>query len=134
MMRKIIILFLSIVIFNSCSNNDKSNYDYQFLKIDSVEVPTSFSYGGIDQIKVKFTLPDKCYSFDRLYYEYQETTRIVAIVALIDLNNICAQETEQLEYSFSVKATQREDYIFKFWKGKDSDGNNLYEEVIVPVE
>jgi hypothetical protein len=32
-----------------------------------------------------------------------------------------------------VRASQEEDYIFKFWKGKDTNGENIFEEVIVPV-
>ncbi len=39
----------------------------------------------------------------------------------------------QEEYAFPVEATQEEDYVFKFWKGKNNEGEDVYEEVVIPV-
>lgn len=132
-MKKIILLFLSVLVFYSCLSNDEPTLKYEFLPIDSAETPTSFTFGEIDTIKIKYTLPNGCYSFDRLYYEYQDTTRVVAITALVILDAACTQALVEEEYEFPVRVSQREDYIFKFWKGEDSNGEDIFEEVVIPV-
>ena len=45
----------------------------------------------------------------------------------------CTEAIIQEETKFIVKASQQEDYVFQFFKGIDSIGTALYEEVIVPV-
>lgn len=134
-MKKITLLLLGLLIFNSCLNNDNDtpNYTFEYLPIDSAITPASFTYGAIDTITVKYTLPNGCYSFDRIYYETKDTTRIVAITAFVELDENCTEALIQEEKKFAVKASQEEDYVFKFFKGIDSNGDNIFEEVIVPV-
>jgi len=133
-MKKISLLLLGLLIFTSCLNHDDSpNYGYKFLTIDEAITPDSLTFGEKDTITVKYTLPNDCYSFDQIYYEIQDTTRIVAVTAMVFLDMDCLEEPVQEEQNFVVTASQTEDYIFKFFKGKDSDGENIFEEVIVPV-
>jgi len=132
-MKKSILLFLSVIVFYSCLSNDEPNFRYEFLTIDSAETPTSFTFGETDTIKIKYTLLNGCYSFDRLYYEYQDTTRIVAVTALVRLDVACTEALVEEEYEFPVTATQTEDYVFKFWKGEDSNGEDIFDEVVIPV-
>lgn len=68
-----------------------------------------------------------------MYYEYQDTARIVAVRALLSLEDACTENIRQEEYKFVVNVTQQEDYLFKFWKGKDSNGEDTFEEIVVPV-
>ncbi|MEE9406723.1 MAG: hypothetical protein V3V28_01485 [Polaribacter sp.] len=134
-MKKISLLLLSLFILSSCLNNDNntSNHTFEYLSIDEAITPTSFTFGEKDTITVKYSLTNGCYSFDRMYYEYEDSTRIVAVIALLDLNENCTQDIRQEEYKFEVTATQREDYIFKFYKGRDADGESIFEEVVIPV-
>jgi hypothetical protein len=132
-MKKITLLFFGLLVFYSCLNNDEPNFTYGFLPIDEVETPTNFTFGETSTITIKYTLPDGCYSFNNLYYEYNDTDRIVAVRSLVLLDDNCPAGTIQEEYKFDVTATQKEDYVFKFWKGTDNQGENIYEEVIVPV-
>jgi hypothetical protein len=37
------------------------------------------------------------------------------------------------EYSFNFQVTSTKPYIFKFWQGKDTEGNNIFLEIEVPV-
>lgn len=132
-MKKTILLVFSIVLLSSCLKNDLPNYGYEFLAIDEATTPASFTFGKKDTISIKYTLPSSCYSFDNIYYEYQDTTRIVAIRALNNLDISCTQATIAQEYKLIVNVAQQEDYVFKFFKGTDNDGKNIFEEVIVPV-
>ena len=135
-MKKFSLLLCSLFLFYSCLNNDDNtpNFTYKYLPIDEATTPANFTFGETDTIKIKYSLPDGCHFFDRLYYEYQDTTRIVAVTALVAIDTTaCTQGIIQEEYIFPVRATQQEDYLFKFYKGKDSQGNNIFEEVVIPV-
>lgn len=132
-MKNLIFLLVTAALLSSCLQNDYPSYDYKYLTIDEAIAPASFTFGQKDTIKLKYTLPNSCHSFSDVYYEYKDNTRIVAIIALVDLENVCTQVTIPKEYNLIVTATQQEDYVFKFWKGTDSDGNNIYDEIVVPV-
>ncbi|TYP99826.1 hypothetical protein C7447_101431 [Tenacibaculum adriaticum] len=133
-MKKLVFLFLSVLLFQSClGDDDTPKYNYELLTIDEAQTPDSFIYGETYDITVKYSLPNSCYFFNGLYYDYQDTIRVVAINARVRLDVDCTEEIVQEEYTFPVKVTQEKDYVFKFWKGVDDDGENIFEEVVVPV-
>ena len=133
-MKKISLFLLGLLVFTSCLNHDDSpNYKFEYMVIDEAFTPESFTFGESDTITVKYSLPNDCYTFNQIYYETQDTTRIVAVTAMVLLDADCTEEIVQEEKKFVVTASQREDYIFKFFKGKDSNDENIFEEVIVPV-
>tara|TARA_R110002050_G_scaffold342_2_gene2215 strand:- start:1076 stop:1480 length:405 start_codon:yes stop_codon:yes gene_type:complete len=133
-MKKILLLFAGLFLFYACLNNDDQvNYGYEILPIDEYTVPASFTFGEKDTVKVKYTLLNGCYNFDNIYYEYQDTARIVAVRAIVYVDENCTEMVTQKEYELIVTATQREDYLFKFYKGVDANGENIFEEVVVPV-
>ena len=134
MFKKILITTVIIFTLFSCSiDNDNSNFKIETLPIKEAIVPSEFILGEIYTLKVTYDLPNECYSFYDLFYKRVGTSREVAINATLDLNLNCTQTVIEKEYIFTVNALQREDYIFKFWKGKDNNGNDIFEEVIVPV-
>ena len=134
MIKKIIVLCLLTVFISSCLNDNEHDFTYELLSIDEAIVPASFIFGQKDTIAIKYTLKNSCYSFDNLYYEYQDTARVVAVRAFVSLEDACAEIISQKEYKFAVNVTQQEDYVFKFWKGTDSNGENIFEEIIVSVD
>lgn len=133
MFKKLTVLCLGIVLFNSCLEDNEPHFSYEILPVDEAIVPASFIFGEQDTIAIKYSLKNSCYYFDNLYYEYQDTTRIVAVRAYLSLDDACAEVITQKEYKFVVNVTQEEDYVFKFWKGTDNTGENIFEEFIVPV-
>ena len=134
-MKKITLLFVSLILFYSCldSDNDAPNLAYEILPIDEYTTPDSFTFGQRDTIKLKYSLPNGCYYFDDIYYEYQDTARVVAIRSIKDLDAVCTEAIIQYDYDLIVTATQAEDYLFKFYKGEDANGDSIFEEVVVPV-
>ncbi|MFK8059170.1 MAG: hypothetical protein AB8B78_03670 [Polaribacter sp.] len=133
-MKKLIALFLTIAIFSSCLNNrDDINFKFEILPIESYTVPAFFTYQQKDTITIKYNLPGICYNFDNIYYEYQDTARIVAVRSYIDLDVACGNVSIPKEYKLIINARQREDYVFKFYKGKDTNDKSIFEEVVVPV-
>jgi len=133
MIKNLTVLCLGIVLFSSCLGDNDPNFTFETLPIDEAIVPASFTFGEQDTIAIKYSLKNSCYSFDNLYYEYQDTTRIVAVRAYVSLDKACVETVTQVAYKFAVNVTQEEDYVFKFWKGTDTTGENIFEEFIVSV-
>lgn len=121
-MKKYTILLFGLLVFYSCfdNNQEASDYRFEYLPIDSAITPESFTFGEIDTITMTYFLPNGCYSFDQIYYEVKDTTRIVAISAIVELDMACTEALIQEEAKFTVRATQKEDYLLKFFKGKES--------------
>tara|TARA_B110000503_G_scaffold138819_1_gene225757 strand:+ start:633 stop:1034 length:402 start_codon:yes stop_codon:yes gene_type:complete len=132
-MKKILLVVFTSIVLLSCSDNDVIDFEYTFVPIDEVTAPVSFTFGETDTLKLKYTLPNSCYHFNDVYYQYRDSTRIVAISAIKELDTYCTESLITAEFNLLVTARQEEDYLFKFWIGKDSDGENIFEEVIVPV-
>ena len=130
------ITFICLLLFSviaSCSKSDEINSKIKLLPIDEAITPQSFTYGETDSISIKYSLPNGCHYYHSLYYQYQDTTRIVAVRAVELLNENCTQSVSQKERKFAVTPNQYKDYVFKFWKGVDANGEDLFEEKIVPV-
>jgi hypothetical protein len=133
-MKKVILLLLTIICFSACfDDNDLASFTLVDLPIDSYTVPDSFTFGEKDSITVRYILPDGCHSFNNLFYQIQDTARIVAVRAFLNLDRECTSAIFEEEYKFAVNVSQEEDYLFKFFKGQNDDGENIFEEVTVPV-
>lgn len=134
MIKNILILILVITTFSSCSlDDDDSNLSIETLPIKEAMVPIEFEFGSIYKLKIIYDLPSGCHTFYDLYYQYESTARIIAVNSLVNDNLACTEALIEREYEFEVNVTQQEDYIFKFWKGTDNAGNDIFEEIIVPV-
>ena len=136
MIKKFLILMVLFAGFTACSlddNNDYTDYHFEVLPIKTAQVPSEFQYGNSYAITVTFDLPSTCHYFYNLYYDYQGTSRIVAINSRVIEATGCDEEPREIEYEFMVQARQMEDYVFKFWKGEDVNGNDIFDEITVPV-
>ena len=133
-MKKHLLLVLSIILLSSCLKNTEPLQELKLLPIDEVSVPPFFTFNQVDTIKVKYTLPNSCHYFHSLYYQYQDTTRIIAIRAVKILDRSCAEVIQQKELKIPILVSQREDYLLKFWKGKDNNQEDIFEEVIISVK
>ena len=135
MVKNILTSILIIITLLSCSLNDdvNSNLTLKTLPIKEAIVPESFDFGQLYRVTVFFDLPDGCHSFYDLFYRHDGTSRIVAVNSLVNNAVSCTEAIIEKEFTFTVEVRQREDYTFKFWKGTDSNGDDIFEEVIVPV-
>jgi len=136
-MKRVVLNLVLVFLFVSCSlgddDNNANNLKLETLTIKEAIVPAEFTFGATHDIKVIYDLPSGCHSFYDLFYRYEGTSRTVAINALVNENLPCTEALVEAEYTFEVNVVQREDYVFKFWKGTDEGGENIFEEIIVPV-
>jgi hypothetical protein len=128
-MKRIVIVLFSVILL-SCSPNADSpvNHHFEYVPVVSVEAPNEFILGQVHQIKVKYALPNSCYGYYSYDYIYQNESREVSTIALVNDEIACTQAIIEGEYTINVEAQQHEAYTFKFWQG---EGEFLT--VIIPV-
>ncbi len=133
-MKQLFFALLFSSLFIACNNDDDApNYHFEVLKIDEASIPTEFELNETYDITVKYTLPNGCHSFYSLYFQHKNASRIVAINSYVKDNVACTEAAITKEYTFQLRASQSEDYVFKLWKGVDDDNEDIFEEIIVPV-
>ena len=135
-MKKIVSLFALLFILNSCSPSDDTQYSFELLPIQSVDIPTEFTLGQTYPITVHYTVPTSCYYFSSLYYDKDLNVRTIAVENAIAQRNNC-QDLSAADgastYTFNFYVTSNGSYIFKFYQGKDDQGNNIFLQYEVPV-
>lgn len=135
-MKKIALLLLTVLALYSCSiNDDGPNYYLETLAVDSYTVPESLVLNQPAEIKLKYKKPSDCHFYQGIYYEKDGNTRTIAIQTSVLASDNCVPYTEDkiVECSFNFVATGTGPYTFKFYKGEDANGQNIFEEVTIPV-
>ena len=132
-MKKVISLLALFFLFNSCST-EGTNYTFELLPIQSVDLPTEFTLGQTYPITVHYKLPTSCHYFNQLYYDKNLNVRTIAVEsAVADRNNCMATPNDASTYTFNFYVTSNGSYIFKFYQGKDDNGNDIFLQYEVPV-
>lgn len=133
-MKRCILILLTIISFSACStDNDVPNYYFEYIEITEVDIPSEFILDETYEITISYTLPNNCYQFYHYDYIYEDTSRIIGAIAIVNDDTTCVQSTIDGEFIINVVARQSEPYIFKFWQGEDNQGVNQYLIVEVPV-
>ncbi|TRX01688.1 hypothetical protein [Flavobacterium gawalongense] len=135
-MKKFALFILLITTLTGCTldNDNRDSYTYEVLPVDSYTLPEKFTLGNTYEIKLKYTKPSSCHFFQGIYYSKNLNIRTIAIQTAVNNNHVCTQSIPaQSEISFNFYVTNTGSYIFKFYKGKDAAGIELFEEVEIPV-
>lgn len=135
-MNKLVLFLILITSLVSCSidNDNNDSYTYEVLSVQSYELPASFTLGETYEIKLKYQRPTACHIFQGIYYDKNLNTRTIAIQTAVNDNQVCTTEIPPLsEVSFNFYVTNTGSYIFKFYKGEDAAGQDIFEEVEIPV-
>lgn len=117
-------------------DDDSINYHYEILPVDSYELPESFVFGQTYSLKIYYKLPTTCHGFEGFYYESHMNTRTIAIQSIVVNQSNCEEissDEPAVEAILNFNAAYNQTYLFKFYKGKDENGVNIFEEVEVPV-
>lgn len=135
-MKKILALIGIFLLVISCSpESDEPNVHFELLPIESVVMPTEFNVNTENEIVIKFFRPTTCHGFNGYYYEKDDFTRTIAVESyVIEKEGCVALTNQELEQTLKFKPTETGTYLFKFWKGKDANGVNIFEEISVVVQ
>jgi hypothetical protein len=132
-MKKIFLLLSFLLVLSSCDIEGES-VSVVVLPVESVEIPTEFELGETYPITMRYFRPSNCHSPYGIYYEKDLNVRICAINNLKTSGGNCNTLTNILvEETFNFQVTNTGNYIFKFWTGKDSEGNDTFLEYDIPV-
>lgn len=135
-MKKFILFILFLTTLTGCSidNDNQDSYSFEVLPVDSYTLPEKFILGNTYEIKLKYQRPTECHLFQGIYYDKNLNVRTIGIQTAVNTSQVCTQQIPvPSEVSFNFYVTNTGSYIFKFYKGKDTAGKDLFEEVEVPV-
>lgn len=136
-MKKLIALLSVFFIVISCtpSSNDTTNIYYELTPIETVELPAEFHVNTDNLIVVNFYRNTSCHGFDGFYYDKVDFTRTIAVQSFVLERNDCENLTNDLlAQTLRFRPTEPGTYLLKFWKGKDANGDNIFEEISVDVQ
>lgn len=133
-MKKIALFLVLMTSLLSCSVDEPDRYTNYILPIDSYTLPSTFTVGATHEVKLKFQKPTACYNYRGIYYYSENNTRTIAIYADVKDGESCTQVLPPLsEVSFNFVPSTAGTYIFKFYKGKDDAGADVFEDVEITV-
>jgi len=136
-MKKLVLLVLAVFVLNSCTlDDDGPNYYLEILPVATYVVPDSLDYNTPTEIKLTYKRPSECHFYQGIYYEKKDDTRTIGIQTSVLQGDDCVPYTEDkmVDASFNFIATGPGPYTFKFYKGEDETGKNIFEEVVIPVK
>ncbi len=134
-MKQLFALSFALFLFASCSiNDDNPNFSFEILPVESVVIPDEFELGEVYPITISYFKPTSCHYFHELYYLKENNERTVAAIDVVYEENNCETlENELVESTFNFIVTSNGSYIFKFWQGEDTNGEDQYLTIEVPV-
>ena len=140
-MKKIALLLLAIVNITSCSleESNEPRFYYEVLPVESFRVPQSVSIGEDYEVFMTYKIPSNCHVYEGCYYKTEGYKITVGIQTYVLDSPECKElenpEPIETSFIFKVEGVQNatQPYVFKFYKGKDTNGNDIFEEVSVPV-
>ncbi len=135
---KIVLTFLLVTIFSGCLDDDDNiPFFYDAVAIEEVTIPDQFTRGETYEISVSYFSPSTCHSFSGFDYGGFGNERTVAVINVVinDNTTTCEdlQQTDLREESFTFLAGRESSYVFRFWQGRDDQGNNRFLTIEVPV-
>ncbi len=134
-MKRLFLLCLLTISLASCSvDSDLPDFHTEYLPVESVTMPSEFVFGEVYTIHLSYLRPSGCHIFNNFYYASEGNQRTVAIITTVYSNPDCQIfDNEIVEVSFDFMANSTGTYVFRFWQGKDTNGNDTYYIVEVPV-
>ncbi|MFI1772694.1 hypothetical protein [Thalassobellus citreus] len=133
-MKRLLVLCLTLILASCSVDGDSTNYNFEVLPVESVDIPDEFVLGETYPITISYFRPSTCHSFKEFYYLKENNVRTVAPINFVVEENNCIELPAALvEETFNFTVTSNGSYIFKFWQGEDSNGDDQYLTIEVPV-
>ena len=135
-MKKLIALIGFFVLSISCTQEpDGPRVHLELVPVETVVLPTTFTANTVNEIEVTYARPSSCHGFEGFYYTKDASTRTIAVLNYVIEEQGCLPLLNQLQMQvLKFKPATAGTYLLKFWKGKDANGVNIYEEFSVIVQ
>ena len=140
-MRNLTVFILISLLLMSCSDDDKINsFFLETVPVENVTIPESFVSGETTVISYTYLRPTTCHIFNDLYYTIDGNQRTVVVINRVfedeGNGNFCTDLEDEIitrTFNFKVINDIGTAYTFRFWKGEDENGEDIYLTVDVPV-
>jgi len=134
MKRLLAITFIAFITL-SCSKDDSESLQQELVPTVSVNIPDSLKTGQAYEFEVLYKKTSNCHYFSGFDVSKNEQTIIVGVVNnYSSVNNNCSTNGNLQEAAKLNFVVEREDfYIFKFWQGKSSVGEDVFLTKEVPI-
>ncbi len=133
-MKRFFVLLITSCMLLSCSSDENAGYRLEILPVESYIVPQSFVFQDTYVIKLYFNRPTTCHALQGIYFHSVDNVRTIAVQSSVSMQDFCQTFSgEPYETSFNFYVTSMEPYVFRFYKGKDENNNDIYEIVEIPV-
>jgi hypothetical protein len=134
-MKKFLAIIYIILLSVACSpDSDQTKIHYELLPVASYEMPDVFTLNADNNIQIGFLRPTSCHGFDGFLYEKNENTRTIAVQSFVLEQSNCTQTSQEVIQTLKFHPTRTGLYVFKFWKGKDAVGEDIFEETTIEVQ
>jgi hypothetical protein len=134
-MRKSVFALLIALLILSCSVDEGEGTSYVLLPIESIQLPNEFTLNEEYEIPIVFKRPTNCHGYYDIFLKGDSEIRTLAVQCIVYENPNCKAlvENNQTNESFIFKVLYDQVYVFRIWKGIDEFGEEIYEEIEVPV-
>lgn len=136
-MKRLFVVLVLCFLIAGCSKDDSSpgpSFVFESMAVNDVQVPEEFVFGQTYTISMFYRVPSTCYSFHTIVIEEEGNQKTMTILNSVLTNVLCEPyDNVTSEASFDLNVNSYEPYVFRFWKGKDINGQDDYYIVEVPV-
>ena len=105
----------------------------EIIPVESVVFPAVFTKNQVALISINYKLPTSCHRFVKFQYTKNVNTRTVAVETAKSKNAACNPNSSVGTETLSFKPEELGVYYFRFFKGKDANGADLYYEYYATV-
>ncbi|MBW1294076.1 hypothetical protein [Aquimarina litoralis] len=134
---KIIALIILTSCLSSCLSDDDSgiSFSYELVPIEQIDIPEQFTRGQTYEITVSYFRPSDCHSFSGFDYDRVSNERTVSVVNVLVNDRECEDlaETDLIDASINFLVGFENSYVFRFWQGRDAQGENQFLVREIPV-
>lgn len=120
-------LFLIGIMTASCLDDEPvMNVTYNYRPIDSVQIDSIYPARQVTEIKTFFTTTNGCQQFFDYDYNALGNERTVSVITSEIEELGCTDITETEFYTLHFKPETSGTYTFRFWNGKDAEGQDMF--------
>lgn len=128
-------LFLIGIFAVSCLDDEPvMNVTYQYRPVDSIQIDSIYPARQVTEIKTFFTTTNGCQQFFNYDYTAIGNERTVSIITSEIEDVSCTDVTKVQSFVLKFSPEFPGTYTFRFWNGKDENGQDTFiiREVNIP--
>lgn len=133
-MKKLISLLSVFLIVAACSPEEYGpEITYEAQPIQNVTLPDTIAVYESNDIVVEYLKPTTCHGFNGFLYQKDGFTRTIAVQTFYYPNSDCQVLTNEVKQeTLKFQPTSEGTYTFKFWQGRDANGDDIFLEIERP--